>query len=116
MTKKIFKQLITASYKNDNLDQEKVQRISKALKRSDLKKYIKMLKDYENKKMVTVSSPFPFKKEEEKLLKNMFPNKKIMYNTDKSLILGIKIIDNDMVYDLNLKNRLENLLSFIESN
>jgi len=32
---------------------------------------------------------------------------------DKKLIAGIKIIDNDNVYDFNVRNNLKNLVSYI---
>jgi len=38
---------------------------------------------------------------------------RIEFLEDKSLIAGIKLIDNDNIYDFNLKNTFENLVSYI---
>ena len=40
--------------------------------------------------------------------------KNIQLKEDKSLIAGIKIVDNDLIYESNVKNTLENLVSFIK--
>ena len=46
-------------------------------------------------------------------MSKLFPEKSIQFKEDKSLIGGIKIIDNDLIYEANIKNTLENLVTFI---
>ena len=114
MNKKIIKKLALESYTKDNLDSKKVDRIVKHLGRSDLKLYIKAIKNYEGSRTVTlllpsISDRISLVKEIEKL----FPNKKIVIRIDENLIAGIRIIDNDSVYDFNMQNTLENLVSHV---
>jgi F0F1-type ATP synthase delta subunit len=114
MNKKIIKKLALESYTKDNLDSKKVDRIVKYLGRSDLKLYIKAIKNYEQSRTVTlllpsISDRISLVKEVEKL----FPNKKIIIKVDENLIAGIRIIDSDSVYDFNMQNTLENLVSHV---
>jgi F0F1-type ATP synthase delta subunit len=48
-----------------------------------------------------------------KEFKRIFPDKRLEFSEDKSLIAGLKLIDNDIIYDFNLKNTFENLVSYI---
>ena len=38
-----------------------------------------------------------------------FPKKRVVVDENSELILGVKIIDNDLIYELNLKNSLDQL-------
>jgi hypothetical protein len=114
MTKKQIRDLVQASYTGNELDQKKVNRISKLLTRTELKEYVNLVKMFEKSKTLTIYTPSLsagafFKKQSVKL----FPNKKIEIKEDKKLIAGIKIIDNDNVYDFNVRNNLKNLVSYI---
>ena len=77
-----------------------------------IKKYINELKNYGTKNTVFVETPFSCKNE---ALETLFPDKKIVRRIDPSLMVGVKIIENDMLYELNLKNTLEKLISQIEN-
>lgn len=114
MNKKKINQLILISYKNDNLDQEKVNKIATLLSKPDLKKYINGLKLHEKKKSLIVSTPI--NNQELKKFQKLFPNKKIIFKKDPSLMLGVTIVDNDMVYEFALKNCLDKIISYIEQN
>ena len=105
--------LVLKSYVRENLNQEKVKAIGNVLKRTDLKKYIQELKNAESKRNVIVILPFknafttpPFAK--------LFPNKKVVYRIDTTLLAGVKIIDDDTVYDFGLISQLENIVSYIK--
>lgn len=118
MTKDQIKLLAKGSYIKDNLDHNKVNKIFKLLNRNDLKLFIKALKNEEKKNTVTIILPdikLSKRIELEEMFKTKFANKKIIYKTDPSLIVGIKIIDNDTIYEYNLKNTLENLRSYIKN-
>lgn len=106
--------LISASYKKDILDQKKVNKIACLISKTDLKKYIYGLKLAESKKTVTVSCPTD--KFELTKLEKLFPNKKIIFKKDPSLMLGVKIVDNDLVYELTLKDSLGKIVNYIEQN
>lgn len=114
MNSKKIDKLVLASYSKNVLNRKIVNKISTLLSKSDLKKYINGLKLTEKKRNVIVSSPitFPHLKKFEKL----FPNKKILYKKDPSLMLGVEIVDNDVVYEFTLKNYLDKIVSHIEQN
>lgn len=108
MTKKQIKELVNASYIKDKLDAKKVEKIAALLSRADLKEYIRALKLAE--KSHTVSLVLPDTKlynNNRKFWESTFKNKRIVVEEDPSLLLGIKVINNDMVYDMTLKNNLE---------
>lgn len=114
MTSKQIKQLAIASYTGEKLDKKKVNRITKLLTRSELKRYIKFLRSLEQSKTVKViMSSKNLKSSLEKELKTKFPDKKLDFSEDKALIAGLKLIDNDIIYDFNLANTFENLVSYI---
>ena len=108
MNKSLIKKLAHASYTKGAIDPKKVNRITKSLKREDLKVYIKNLKTTESKKTVTVSIP---SEDGIRDIKNYFskiyPGKKIVFTIDQSLITGIKVVDYDNVYELSLRGFLE---------
>lgn len=112
-SKKIGK-LIAASYKDGYLDQKKVNRITSLLSKSDLKKYINGLKLKELKKSIIISSPI--NDQDLKKFEKLFPHKKIILKKDPSLMLGVQVVDNDIVYDFTLKNSLDKIQDYIEQN
>jgi F0F1-type ATP synthase delta subunit len=114
MTTKQIKKLAIVSYTNSLLDAKKINRIAKLLNRSQLKRYIQFLKSLEKSKTVKiVMAKLDAKSGLEKQIKSKFPNKRLEFLEDKSLIAGIKLIDNDNIYDFSLANTLENLVSYI---
>lgn len=118
MSKKQIKILAIKSYTRGNLDPKKVEGISKLLTRADLKNYLRALKTIEANKKVYVFVPSleKFKKEDlKKAFGKMFPQKKIVYDEDSSLMVGIKVINNDQIFEFNLKNTLDDLSSYLEN-
>jgi F0F1-type ATP synthase delta subunit len=114
MRKKVLQELVSASYTKNELDGEKVENITKNLKRKDLKSYIRALKLTEKKKHVVVALPSASVYNTTKqLFFDYFPDKKISVREDKLLLLGGEILADDMVYDFSLKNRLENFLDYL---
>lgn len=112
MNKKKFVQLALGSYNGNILDEKKVNSISSYLSRSDLKKYINALSDLENNKKLIVSVPTD--NFDVKTFEKLFPNKRIIIKIDPSLLLGVSIVDNDIVYEFSLQNSLDKLLTHIE--
>ncbi|MEK7534367.1 MAG: hypothetical protein AAB600_03440 [Patescibacteria group bacterium] len=111
MTRNKLKNLVAESYKNDILDSNKVYAIVNCFTRFELKQYIDALKNYEDKKNIIVTTPF--KAYSNIGFEKLFPNKKIVYKIDPSLMLGVKIVDNDNVYEFNLKSRLDDIISYV---
>ncbi len=114
MNFKIIKKMANLSYTNNLLDGKKVDKIVKQLSQKDLKMYIKSLKNIENKNTVTIVVPNLLKNST--LLnevKKLFANKKIILKEDRSLIAGLQLIDNDTIYDFNLKNNIKQMVNYI---
>lgn len=114
--KKIIKNLVNSSYTNNNLDSESVQKITGYLNRKMLKAYIKEIKQYEKKTTVFVDLPFIVQESEKKQIQTLFPKKKILYNTDQTLLAGLRITDYDIIYELSMRDSLNKMLERIEQN
>lgn len=114
MNSKKIDKLVLVSYKNNFLDQKKVNKIATLLSKSDLKQYINKLKSTEKKKSLVVSAPI--NNQDLKIFEKLFPHKKIIFKKDPALMLGMKIVDNDIVYEFTLKNTLNKILNHIEQN
>ncbi len=114
MTKKQIKKLVLASYTNNKLDVKKINKIVKYFTKSELKNYIKYLKINESTKniIVEVSSMLGIEEVMRKI-KKIYPDKNILIKENKEIIAGVKITDNDIIYEANLKNKLENLVAFM---
>lgn len=116
MTRKYIKKLSLASYTKNELDSKKVKRIAGFLTRNNLKQYIKELKLLENQKTITILTPSVGKTAQNNIKKKfakIYADKKIIIEDDPSLLLGVKVVDNDLIYDLSLKNTLDNLTMHI---
>jgi len=115
MTAKQIKKLAIQSFnKSYNLDTKQIKKVAPFLRRRELKTYIKFIKKIENEKKINVF--IPMDKVDKKItnkIMNIFPNKTIQYFVDPDLIAGIRIVDNDMVYEFNLEDSLENLIAHI---
>lgn len=114
LNKRLIKQIVVESYTDDTLDEGKVNKIVSHLNHDDLKIYIKALKYMEKKLTVTIDAPLAIDKDSKKELQDMFLAKRMVYNVDPSLLLGLKITDNDDVYDLSLKKKFEIIENFLE--
>jgi len=114
MNKQKIDKLIAASYKDSSLDQKKVNKIVSLISRSDLKKYINGLKLKELKQNLIISAPT--NNQDLIKFKELFPHKKIVFKKDPSLMLGIRVVDNDIVYEFTLKNSLDKIINYIEQN
>lgn len=110
MNKKEIKSLVLASFKNNRIDPEKVTKIVSVIKkRKIIKSYLSELKKEVRKRSVFVSVPFELDKEELVRLSDKFPGKRVVSEINPELILGAKITRDDLIYEFDLKNTLENL-------
>ena len=113
MTIKLLKQLINYSYKNNMLNPKNVNSIAGQLKRYDLKQYIRAIKIQERKLTVFIDVPINHVGIKDKF-NGIFPDKKIVWRKNPTLMLGTSIIADDMLLEINLKNTLDKMLLFIE--
>lgn len=115
MTIRNIKKLAEQSFTYGNLDVKKIKKVISLLGKKQLKAYIKFLKKVENERLIWVFTPMD--KIEDKItgkIKTIFPNKKIKYVKDPDLIVGLRVIDNDIVYEFNLKDSLDNLMTYLK--
>ena len=114
MNSKKIDKLVAHSYKNNFLDQKKVNKIAALIGKSDLKKYINALKLAEKRKNLIISSPI--NNLDLSKFEKLFPNKRIILKMDPALMLGVKIVDDDIIYEFTLNNSLDKILNYIEQN
>lgn len=116
MTKKQIKLLAKASYSKDGLAGRNVTRIADRLTREDLKRYLRALKGIEKQRTVTVVVPgvrLNDRQNIEKKFKELFKDKNIAIQTDPSLIVGLKIINNDLIYELSLRDTFARINDYL---
>lgn len=116
MKKKVLKKIIASSYNAKNeLDENAVESIATHLSRKEIKEYIRALKQLEKKKRLVVDTSFEPTKTQEEIFKNRYPDKEVVFHFNPELLFGIKITDNDIVYDMNLQRTLDAIEEFIET-
>jgi len=112
MNRQTLKQLVIESYSDGTLDAQKVNKIADLLTKKELQLYITALKNWEkaNKLIIEVPSDGGL---DLQALRDAFPDKKIVINTDPSLLLGMRIQNNDDIYEMSLKNSLDKITEHI---
>lgn len=114
INKKTIKKLAIASFNKTDLSEAKVRRISSVLERRELKDYIKALRKIESKKTVTLIVPDEEIESVEAIAQKLriaYPNKKVMIKVDPSLIAGIKVVNDDLIYEVSIKQILDDLIN-----
>ncbi len=114
MDKKQISKLAEASYVDNRLDNKIVNNIINHLTRAELRVYFKALKSKESKMNVYIDHSFDLSAQNKKLLEDLFPNKQVNFRKDYELLLGIRIIENDMVYNFNMNGVLEQLRVYLD--
>lgn len=116
MDKKLLKQLVDYSYVGEKLNVERVGKVTKLLKnkREDFKMYIRGIKKRERYLHVFIDLAKNNFEQFKNAFKKIFPNKKIAWNIDPSLLLGVRITEGDNVLEMSLKRSLLQIVSKIE--
>lgn len=116
MNKAQIKIIAQKSFGRNQLDSKKVKLFTSKMKRRELRNYIRAVKSIDSKNKVTVIVPSieSFKKSDMSPLSKIYTGKKIIYEEDPSIIVGLRLIDNDLIYDFNLKNSFDNMIEKIE--
>lgn len=114
MNSKKINELVGASYRR--LDKKRVDIIASNVSTIDLKKYINKLKKAEKENTLTISSSSTLDKKDLKKILELLPHKKVILEKDPSLMLGLRIAHDDMIYDFTLKDSLNNILGYVEQN
>ena len=117
MTKKEIEILAKDSYINNTLDEKKVLEFASYMDRKTLKSYLRALKAVEKKKNVIIALPdtksYNTSKE---IFEEVFSGKNILVQEDSSLLLGLRITDNDMIFEKSLRNSLESMINDVKKN
>jgi F0F1-type ATP synthase delta subunit len=113
--KKKLKQLVTKSYRDNQLDAETVGLIADHLNRQMLKQYITLLKQEERKNQVIITSSTALTEKERTTIQQQFPKKNIIYFIDPETINGIQILDNDKAYTLTLQQRFHDIIGYLNN-
>lgn len=115
MKKKEIKAVALKSFVRNNLNPKKVKLFASKMTRKQLRDYVKYLKFYDAKNKITIVVPRldMVKKTDLRIFTKFYADKKVIFKEDPSLLLGIRIINNDLVYDLNLKDSFENIMQNI---
>jgi F0F1-type ATP synthase delta subunit len=108
----LLKQLVEVSYLDGVLDAVTVARIADKLSRTQLKAYIRALKDAEKQRTVRVEAPAEPTAADRKALESIFSGKMIVTEKNPDLLLGLRITNNDDVYNMNLKHSLERIAAY----
>ncbi len=113
MNRQTLKQLVIESYSQGNLDAKKVNKISDLLSRDELRLYINALKnwDRQNKIVLQVPNESEFNLKD---LQDIFPGKKISLSLNPGLLMGMRLQNNDDVFEVSLKNTLDKITEHIE--
>ncbi len=112
MNKRFIQQLAKASFKKNDLDQSTVEKISGYLSKIELREYIRQLKNIDKSNTIFIDLPHS-NSAYEKQLHEAFPDKKVKITVDPSLLLGMRVQDNDDVYEMSLKNTLDSMSNFV---
>lgn len=113
INKKVVAKLVEVSYNKGRLDEHKINKIIKILNRKDLREYLKALKRQESKNNVFIDHSFDLSDQDKQKLGNLFPDKTVIFRKDPGLVWGIRILEDDKVYNLNMKNVLEQMRIYL---
>jgi mRNA-degrading endonuclease YafQ of YafQ-DinJ toxin-antitoxin module len=113
MKKKLLKQLVLESYDKGHLLEKKALLIADQLDRKELKQYISALKQSEKLRTVFVDMPFDGNDDDMRSLQSLFPDKKIVLRTEESLLAGMRIVNNDDIFEMNLKHNLDAIIEHV---
>lgn len=118
MDKNLLKRLVDYSFVDNELSAKRVGEVSKLLKnkREHLKEYASALKRKEKSMSVFIDVPTNNFDQYKKQLKKIYPNRKIIWNIDPSLLLGVRITEGDNVFEMSLKKSLDSIISKIGHN
>ncbi len=113
MTRKQVKLLAEKSFVRRKLDSKRVLSFTKLMKRKNLREYVRAIKAIDAKNKVTIVVPSLAKKGDLSSIARLYLDKEVIYEEYPTLMVGVKIIDNDLVHYFNLKNSLENIVENI---
>ncbi len=115
MTKKTLKKFAELSYNKNLLDEQTVAKIADKLSRKDLKTYIRALYNEEKKREVSITSASALTAQEKKEIEKIFAGKKVLFSEDASMITGIKVVEDDQEYEINLNKTFDQIVRYLST-
>lgn len=115
MTKKTLKKFAELSYNKDLLDEQTVARIADKLSRKDLKAYIRALQNEERKREVYITSASALSAQDKKEIEKVYSDKKVLFSVDPSMITGIKVVEDDQEYEINLNKTFDDIVRYLST-
>lgn len=109
MKKLMIKKLALSCYTSEHLDSAETLKIAQLLNHHDLKQFIKVIKSEEDKRTATITSAKALTSADKKTVEDIFKGKTVHFQTDPSLLTGLKVQNADMIYEQSLKNTLEQI-------
>jgi F0F1-type ATP synthase delta subunit len=110
MSTERLKKLAEISLKESTIPEDIKQFILTKLNKNDLKFFLGHFKNALRRKRVYVTSPNILSKDQQLNLMKMYPQKDIIFSTDENIGAGIKIQDNDTIYDMTFRKYLTDLI------
>ncbi len=112
MDKRQIKQLVQLSITGDKLDKNKIEKITALLTRNEFRQYVKGLKKFVREHTVVIEVPRDSNHLSDSI-KNQFPGKDVIINKNPKLLLGVRIQDNDDIYEISLADTLKQMEEFL---
>jgi hypothetical protein len=116
MDKKQIAKLVEMSFVDGVLDEHSVNKAIGQLDGRELREFLKILTEQEKRQQVYIDLTFAIKEGDKKIFRELFPGKRVVFRNDTDLVFGIRITDNDMVYNLNMKDALDQIKSNLRKN
>lgn len=113
MEKHLLAQLIDQSVTNKKLDNKKIEKFADKLTRVQLKAYIQGLKRWMQRNIVVVESAGKLSTATKEEFAKLYKDKEVVFRQKPDLIVGTRIIDNDIIHELNLKDTLQHMKQYV---
>lgn len=114
MKKDLIKKLAKNSFVEDKIHPKIVKYVMQNLSKSDLREYVFFLKKELKSKIVYVKTSQNPTIEQKKEVENMYKNKKIIYEEDKTLGVSMIIKDDDKVIDASFKGLIDRTIDTLK--
>jgi F0F1-type ATP synthase delta subunit len=105
-----LKKLAEISAKEKTIPEDIRRFLLTQLNKNDLKIFLRHYKNVLRNKRVYVTSSDNLSKDQQTNLKKSYPEKDLIFTTDSTIGAGIKIQDNDTIFDLTFKKHITDMI------
>ena len=113
MNKKFIDKLVAVSVKNNELQKDKIDYIANKLSRQNLKLFITALRKWIKEHTVYIEYAIEPSNDLKKEFEDVYRGKRVVFLHNSNLMVGIRVTENDTIYEMNLHNTLEDLTQYI---